>query len=64
MDVVTDLVIGIWVEVVAAVGAGAVEFTGAVGEAGTGWASTLTLYFLLASTVFFFCHFPWVLGHF
>ena len=50
MDVVVDLVTGILMEVVASAGTGAVGFTGVVG---TGWASTLTLYFLLVSKVFF-----------
>ena len=53
MDVVVDFVTGVWLEVMATMGAGAVEFTGAVGMVGTGWASTLTLYFLLLNTVFF-----------
>ena len=53
MNVVMDLVTGVWVEVVATMEAGAVEFTGAVGMLGAGWASTLTLYFLLVSMVFF-----------
>ena len=37
----------------ATVGVGAVEFTGAVGfgVVGMGWAITLTLYFLLVSTI-------------
>ena len=51
MDVAGDHVTGIWVEVVATLGAGAVGFTGAVGVVGTGWTSTLTLYFLLVSMV-------------
>ena len=54
MDVAVDLVTGIWVEVVATMGAGAVEITGAVGVVGTGWVSTLTLFFLLLSMVFFY----------
>ena len=47
MNVVADLVTGIWVEVVATVGVGAVEFTEAVGVGmvGMGWASTLTCTF-------------------
>ena len=53
MDAVVDLVTGVWVEVGATVGVGAVEFTGAAGVLVTGWASTLTLYLLLASTVLF-----------
>ena len=53
MGVVADLVTGVLVEVVATMGAGALEFTGAVGEVGTGWASILTLYFLLVSMIFF-----------
>ena len=53
MDVAVDLVTGSWVEVVATVGAGAVEFSGVVGMVGTGWAFTFTLYFLLVSMVFF-----------
>ena len=53
MDVVADLVTGVWVEVVATMGTGTVEFTGTVGEVGRCWASILTLYFLLVSTVFF-----------
>ena len=53
MDVAVDLVTGIWDEVVAIVGAVTVEFVGAIGVVGTGWASTLTLYFLLVSMVFF-----------
>ena len=48
-----DLVTGVWVEVVATVEAGAVEFTGVVGVVGTGLASTLTLYFPLVSMVLF-----------
>ena len=47
MDVAADLVTGIWVEVVATVRVGAV---GVMLE-GIGWASTLTVYLLLASTV-------------
>ena len=50
MDVAVDLVTGIWMEVVATVGVGAVEFTRAVGmvAVGTGWARIHTLYpFLL-----------------
>ena len=53
MDVAADLVTGIWLEVVATVGVGAVEFTGVVGVVVTGWASTLPLYLLLVSTVLF-----------
>ena len=53
LDLVVDLVTGVCVEVLATVGAGAVDFTGVVGVVGTGWASTLTLYFLLVSMVFF-----------
>ena len=53
MDVAVDLVTGIWVEVVATVGIGAVECTGVVEVVGTGWAITLTLYLLLVSTVLF-----------
>ena len=50
MDVAVDFVTGVWVEVVATVGVGTVEFTGVVGVVvvGTGWARTLTLYPLLA----------------
>ena len=53
MDSVADLTTGVWVEVVATVGVGAVEFTGAVGVGvvGMGLESTLTLYLLLVSTV-------------
>ena len=53
MDVAADLVTVIWVEVVATVGVGAVDCTGAVGVVVTDWASTLTLYLLLASMVLF-----------
>ena len=55
IGVAVDLVIGIWVEVVATGGVGAAEFTGAMGVVvvGTGWARTLTLYPLLAITVLF-----------
>ena len=53
MDIVADLVTGVWVEVVATVGAGVVEFTGGIEVVCTGLVSTLTLYFLLASMVFF-----------
>ena len=53
MDAVADLTTGIWVEIVATVGVGAVEFTGAVGVGvvDKGWESTLTLNLPLASTV-------------
>ena len=53
MDSAVDLTTGIWVEVVATVGVRAVEFTGVVQAARVGmdWASTLTLYLLLASMV-------------
>ena len=57
MDVAADLVTGVWVEVLATVGVGAVDCTGAVGLVLTGWTSTLTLYFLLASTVLFLLSF-------
>ena len=53
MDVAADLVTDIWVEVVATMGVGAVDCTGAVGVVVTCWASTLTLYLLLASMVLF-----------
>ena len=53
MDVAVDLVTGICVDIVATVGVGAVDCTGLVGVVGTDWASTLTLYLLLASMVFF-----------
>ena len=46
MNVVVDLITGVWVEVVATMGAGAVEFTGAIRVVGTGWVSILTSYFL------------------
>ena len=49
MDVAVDLVNGVWVEVVATVGAGAVE----VGVEGVDWVSTLTLYLLLVIMVLF-----------
>ena len=64
IDVAVDLVTGIWVEVVATVGVGAAEFTGAVGVVvvGTAWARTLTLYPLLAITVFFLLSGMSVLG--
>ena len=50
---VVDLVTGIWVEVVATAGAGAVEFAGVVGVVVVGCARTLTLYPLLAITDLF-----------
>ena len=55
---VTDLTVGIcvvWVEVVATMGEGAVKVTGVVivGVLGIGWAISLTLYLLLASTLVF-----------
>ena len=53
MDVAADLVTGVWVEILATMGVGAVEFTGAVGVVGIGWASTLTLYLVLLSMVLF-----------
>ena len=55
IDVAVDLVTGIWVQLVATVGIGAAEFTGAVGVVivGTGWARTLTMYPLLVITVLF-----------
>ena len=66
MDVTVDLVTGVWVEAVATVGAGVVEFTGVVviGVEDVGWLSTLTLYLLWESQSFSFCqgHLPWVLG--
>ena len=53
MDSAVDLATGVWVEVVATVGVGAIEFTGVVGVGlvGMDWASTLTLYLLLGSMV-------------
>ena len=57
MDVPADLVTGIWVEVVASVGVGAIDCMGAVGLVVTGWASILTLYLLLASMVLFLLSF-------
>ena len=53
MGVAVGLVTGIWVEVVAAVGVGAVDCTGVVGMVVKGWASTLTLYLLLVSMFLF-----------
>ena len=47
MDAATDLATGVWLEVVATVGVGAVG----IGVEGIGWASTLTLYLPLASMV-------------
>ena len=46
MDVAVDFVTGIWVEVVATVGGGAVEFTRVVGVVVvvTDWVRTVTLY--------------------
>ena len=60
-----DLVTDIWVEAVATVGVGAVEFTGLVGGGVVvmGWVITLTLYLLLGSMVLL-CHSSWVLGLF
>ena len=59
-----DFTSGIWVEVVATVGAGTigVKFTGVVGArvVGTGWVITLTLYLLLADTLVLF--FSFILG--
>ena len=54
MDTAADCTIGIWVEALATVGVGAVEFTGAVGVGvvGMGWAIILTLYLLLAGMAF------------
>ena len=48
MDSAADLTTGVWVEVVAIFGIGAVEFTGVVGVVvvGMGWAITLPLYLL------------------
>ena len=52
MDVVTDFVMGVWVEAVATMGVGTVgvKFAGAAGirVVHMGWAITLTLYLLLA----------------
>ena len=48
-----DFVTGICVEVVATVGVGAVDCTGAIVVVDAGWASPITLYLLLVSTVFF-----------
>ena len=64
IDVTMDLVTDIWVEVVATVGVGAVELTGAVEVVviGTGWARTLTLYPLLAIMVLFLLSGTFVLG--
>ena len=68
MDVAVDLVTGVWVQIVATAGVGAVEFTGAVGMVvvDTGWARTLTLHPLLAITVLFLLsgHSPCILGLF
>ena len=58
IDSVVDLTIGVWVLTVATVGAGAVE----VGMEGVGWASTLTLYLLLAIMVFLLLSGTFVLG--
>ena len=54
MDSAAYLTNDIWVEAVVTVGLGVVEFTGpvGVGVVGIGWARTLTLYLLLASTDF------------
>ena len=48
-----DFTMAIWVETVATVGVGAVEFTGVVGVGvlGLGWAIALTLYLLLVRMV-------------
>ena len=54
MDITVDLVTGIWVEVVATVGVGAVEFAGVVGVVVVDWARTLSLYPHLAITLLFF----------
>ena len=50
---------GLWVETVATVGVGAVEFTGVAGVwvVGMGWVITLTLYFPSASMVLHFFFF-------
>ena len=66
MDMAANLTIGIWVEVVATVGVGAVEFTGEVGVGVIvmGWVITVTLYFLLASMVLLFLSLVLGLGAF
>ena len=64
MDIVADLVTGVWVDIVATVGAGVVEFTGVIEVVGTGLVSTLTLYFFWQAWFSSFCHLPWVLGPF
>ena len=58
------LLCGIWVEVVATVGAGVVEFTGAVvvRVEGVGWVSTVTLYLLFAIMVLFILSGTFALG--
>ena len=55
MDVAVDLVTDVWVEVVATVVVGVVEFTGevVVGMEGVGLVITLTLYLLLVIMVLF-----------
>ena len=64
IDVAVDLVTGVWVEVVATVGIGVVEFIRVVGivVVGTGWARTLTLYPLLVIMVLFLLSEMFVLG--
>ena len=58
MDVAVDLGSGIWVEVVATVGAGEVN----VGMESVGLVTTLTLYLLLVNTVFFLLSGTFFLG--
>ena len=70
MDVATDFVMGIWVEVVATVGVatGGTEFTGVAGirAVGMGWVITLYLYSFWWALWFFSSsvQMPWVLEFF
>ena len=53
-----DLAVGVWVLIVATVGAGVVE----IGVKGVSWVSTLTLYLPLAIMVLLFLSGTFVLG--